>query len=507
MADQSTERGAAAHDNTDDDASAMRIESHGVGVRSPHRSETVADAEDPASDAAKKLKQVGPHKRVGRNAAHAKESSTSQSSRTRSPTVRTRASDQPDVMDLFQQRISAPGLPIAPQFLSAKRRAELDRSSADLTAPQAASNEAETDAAVDEFQSIPASWSEGIQPRRPEPVTVYVDIPTGELLGDHDTSPLSGDSPPPMEEDEHASKAPAVQANLTAAKSTHEAPPPAQGAAPRAPISASQPSVRSVIAADSLVFPEIARPREGLLPHGLESGPLQLTASDIADHHRLTRGEDEASPIGSYARMPRLPRGRWIARWWLAPAIAIAIVASLFIFDYRALLATRGAPTQTEAIRTPNASPDARKSINLPGGKKIDVRADGTVAHLAAYLINRAAPIGQSFFLDEVTFEHDSSELSPKSAEQIRQIAQILQAYPNAKARIEGHAERSNETINARLITAERAAAVKAALAMHGIDHGRLDSRGLSADRAASVDDSPEQRLPNRRIDMVITGR
>ncbi|MFN0303296.1 MAG: OmpA family protein [Burkholderiales bacterium] len=269
------------------------------------------------------------------------------------------------------------------------------------------------------------------------------------------------------------------------------------------------------IPADSLVFPELTR---SVALHA--GGSSSINENPTQSPHivseeavsRMSGGGVLSTVVPFHA--PKPPGGKSISRWWLAPTLVVAVVVSLFIFDYRAALEKRGAiaPSGTlpaEAERPAAAAPTIgpRKTIDLPGGKQLEARANGAIANLVTYLSEPGAAPGRAFVLDEVVFERDTSILTAVSEEQMRQVAQIMQAFPRTKARIESHMEASGDTTGSRLITAERAATVKAALILLGIEDARLESRGMAAERPIASGDSPDDKAKNRRIELILTSR
>ncbi len=357
----------------------------------------------------------------------------------------TKAADS--VMDLFQQRLSGSGLPIAPQFLSAARRAELAGPAATIADSHA--EEIEPDSMPDvaeDPQYVSEAWPPIYTPSAPQPVTVFLDFPDEERSAEPNdcAAPLDAPDSPALEKKAasvtQAGETNTPPADLTGATSQPMPPRPptvvtqAHGTtAPRAAVGATAPPVRGVIATDSLVFPEIARPRtEGNAPRN-ELDTLEGVDFGHVEPGSIFADERGAPLIDAPSHTAKRLGDHWRSRWWLAPTIGIAFIVSLFVFDYRALLENRAAPItghtpRAAAIRPSTGSDETWKSISLPSGKQIEARSDGPIANLVDYLANRAAPLGQTFVLDEITFERDTSDLSPNSEPQIRQIAQVLHA-------------------------------------------------------------------------------
>ena len=315
----------------------------------------------PANDGGEGTKSAASRQGAAHKAVKEKISAAAATARLQETKSTGKAPHKLGVMDLFQQRLSTSGLPIAPQFLSATRRAAL------------------------ETPTVPAT-----------------DAPTT-----------------------------ATEARPDAVRDM--------------PVGAGQGAIRGIIAADSLIFLEFAHPRSEASAHrGDPDLARNVGSGHVATAPSPTDHRDAPTTVAPTALQHG---GNWLSRWWLAPLIGAAIVASLFVFDYRALLENRIAPIagtapRTATVRSARDTTEIRPSFRLPDGQQIEVRGDGPIAGLLAYLANRAAPLGQSFLLDEMTFEQDTSDLSAKSAEQIRQIAQIMHAYPNALVRIEGMSTR-----------------------------------------------------------------
>jgi outer membrane protein OmpA-like peptidoglycan-associated protein len=147
------------------------------------------------------------------------------------------------------------------------------------------------------------------------------------------------------------------------------------------------------------------------------------------------------------------------------------------------------------------------KSVDLPGGQKLDAPEGGLIASLSAYLSEPDAPAGKAFVMEAVSFERDSATLAPTSENQLRQLADVLSAYPRVKVRVEGHTDVSGDTATVRALSAERAATIKAALIMAGVADERIQSQGFGAERPLTKEQTAAAKASNRRVELVIAER
>ncbi len=223
-----------------------------------------------------------------------------------------------------------------------------------------------------------------------------------------------------------------------------------------------------------------------------------------------------------------------ISNWWLGPVVIVAAVVALIILSYR-ITGQRSAPEPTPPAQAPTkqsatepasvpAAPTgvpsvqheaklgaatAFSTVKLPGGAQLNVRSNGFIASLASTLgdAGTGAGAGQRFVMDEISFDRDTAMLAPGSDAQLRQLTEVLDAFPNAKIRIEGHTDRDGDTAVIRALSADRAASVKASLIMNGISEERVQSQGFGADKPLSTSTSAQERAQNRRVEIVIVER
>ncbi|MEM1327887.1 MAG: thrombospondin type 3 repeat-containing protein [Bacteroidota bacterium] len=108
-------------------------------------------------------------------------------------------------------------------------------------------------------------------------------------------------------------------------------------------------------------------------------------------------------------------------------------------------------------------------------------------------------------FLDDVAqniqFEIASPVLKSASYDLLNQVANILNRYPDASLRIEGHTDDVGRTAANQLLSEQRATACREYLLTKGIDSGRIQAIGYGELRPIASNASREGRKQNRRVE------
>jgi outer membrane protein OmpA-like peptidoglycan-associated protein len=92
-------------------------------------------------------------------------------------------------------------------------------------------------------------------------------------------------------------------------------------------------------------------------------------------------------------------------------------------------------------------------------------------------------------------------KLAPGSAAVLDEAVAMLKKYPTVRIEISGHTDSSGDEEKNRALSQERADAVRAYLVQHGIDGGRLDSKGYGPQFPIGNNATPEGRAQNRRVE------
>jgi outer membrane protein OmpA-like peptidoglycan-associated protein len=105
---------------------------------------------------------------------------------------------------------------------------------------------------------------------------------------------------------------------------------------------------------------------------------------------------------------------------------------------------------------------------------------------------------------NELLFDSAAATLKPGAHRALDNLAQFLRKYPDRDIAIEGFTDSTgSKEVNQRL-SERRAAAVKDALVMRGIESRRIDARGYGPAFPIASNDSEIGRQLNRRVEIVI---
>jgi len=102
-----------------------------------------------------------------------------------------------------------------------------------------------------------------------------------------------------------------------------------------------------------------------------------------------------------------------------------------------------------------------------------------------------------------INFETNGAVVGADSEAVLSQVREMLGAHPDLKLKIEGHTDNVGAAAANRLLSQQRAAAVKAWLVGQGVGEGRLAVEGFGDSRPVAPNDSDEGRAKNRRVELV----
>jgi outer membrane protein OmpA-like peptidoglycan-associated protein len=146
-------------------------------------------------------------------------------------------------------------------------------------------------------------------------------------------------------------------------------------------------------------------------------------------------------------------------------------------------------------------------SVRLPGGLELSVPESGVERKLVAFIEDPGRPVDKTtwFTFDRLEFETGSATLSASSMEQLRNVAEILKAYPKVALKIGGYTDNVGDPGANRKLSARRAETTKAELVRLGVDARRLEAEGYGEKHPVADNSTEEGRRRNRRIDMRVT--
>jgi outer membrane protein OmpA-like peptidoglycan-associated protein len=111
---------------------------------------------------------------------------------------------------------------------------------------------------------------------------------------------------------------------------------------------------------------------------------------------------------------------------------------------------------------------------------------------------------GESFVLQNVFFDFNSSLLKPESYSELNKLAEFIKSNPAMRIKIEGHTDNIGDTEYNLRLSEDRAEAVYLYLAENGIDKARMEFEGFGASQPLSSNDSEKGRAQNRRTEVTV---
>ena len=143
----------------------------------------------------------------------------------------------------------------------------------------------------------------------------------------------------------------------------------------------------------------------------------------------------------------------------------------------------------------------------LPGGAQLRYLRTGIEGKLIAFLEDAGQSVNNAtwFDFDRLLFETDSANLKPESRDQLRNIAEIMKAYPNVKLGIGGYTDSSGEPAANLRLSQGRANNVRQELIGLGIADERLTAEGYGQEHPVADNATEAGRAQNRRVALRVT--
>lgn len=145
--------------------------------------------------------------------------------------------------------------------------------------------------------------------------------------------------------------------------------------------------------------------------------------------------------------------------------------------------------------------------VKLPNGVELNAPEQGMENKLNLWLADPAKLVDKDtwFDFDRLLFDTGMATLQPKSQEQLKNIAEVLKAYPNVEVKIGGYTDNVGDPKANLKLSEERAKTVMQNLVDMGIDAKRLTAEGYGEKHPVASNDTEEGKALNRRIAMRVT--
>lgn len=169
-------------------------------------------------------------------------------------------------------------------------------------------------------------------------------------------------------------------------------------------------------------------------------------------------------------------------------------------------VAEHAAPVAAPAAAGPLG---AFMGVKLPNGVELNVPELGIERKLIAFIEDASKPVDKTtwFTFDRLEFETASSQLKPESQEQLKNVAEIMKAYPKVALKIGGYTDNVGNPANNLTLSQKRAENTRQELVTLGVESSRLEAEGFGDQHPIADNTTEEGRQHNRRIDLRVTAK
>ncbi len=159
-----------------------------------------------------------------------------------------------------------------------------------------------------------------------------------------------------------------------------------------------------------------------------------------------------------------------------------------------------------DKVSTPNAALGKFSVQKLTSGIDLNIPEFGIENKLLTF-IKSDKPVDKTtwFDFDRLLFETGSATLEPQSQEQLKNIAEILKAYPAVNVKLGGYTDNTGNAASNLKLSQDRANSVRVELEKMGIGKDRLEAEGYGQEHPVASNDTEEGRAQNRRISIRVT--
>lgn len=191
---------------------------------------------------------------------------------------------------------------------------------------------------------------------------------------------------------------------------------------------------------------------------------------------------------------------------WLKWALPLLLLG-LIVWGVSSWRSQVPANTALNAPSGPGLASPLLMKRTLSCGQELDIAPNGVEASLIGFIEdpNRAADKEVWFTFDRLAFETGSATLQPSSTAQLRNIADILNCYPNVNVKVGGYTDNVGEPASNLRLSQARADNTRQAVLANGIDRARVEAEGYGEQHPVASNDTDAGRQRNRRIDLRVT--
>lgn len=241
------------------------------------------------------------------------------------------------------------------------------------------------------------------------------------------------------------------------------------------------------------------------VPAGLNLSSIFDDGAPKVKHTATTYREPDPAPSG----MPK----------WLLPLLLLALGALALWYFLKGCNPTPEATATIDTVKTvveapaPVVAAPVRESlkVKLANGVEIDAFKGGVEDRLIACINDAACVPGKElwFDFDDINFDMASATITAESQRQVKNIAEIVKAYPKLKLKIGGYTDKTGDAAANKKLSQERADNVTAAIVAAGANAAQLEkAEGYGSEFAKVAADAPdEERKADRRISVSLRAK
>jgi len=216
------------------------------------------------------------------------------------------------------------------------------------------------------------------------------------------------------------------------------------------------------------------------------------------------------SNLSDLAKTVSEPVQKGVAFWkWLIPLIILAAIL------YFVLRSCSPPPVKTSLEKVTSEAAKALEklgkflAVKLPSGVELNVPEFGVEKKLIAFIEDASKPVDKTtwFTFDRLEFDTGSADLRPSSMEQLKNIAEILKAFPKVQLMIGGYTDNVGKPEDNLKLSQKRAENTMQELVKLGVDAKRLEATGYGEKYPVADNSTEEGRQKNRRIDLRVTAK
>ena len=143
----------------------------------------------------------------------------------------------------------------------------------------------------------------------------------------------------------------------------------------------------------------------------------------------------------------------------------------------------------------------------LPNGIELNIPEFGIENKLIGFIEDKNKVVDKTtwFNFDRLLFDTGKTTLKPESVEEVKNIAEILKAFPSVNIKIGGYTDNTGGADINKKLSQGRADAVMSELVKLGIDKSRLAAEGYGPEHPVASNDTEAGRAENRRIAVRVT--